>query len=382
MKKTFLISITVFLITLLFVGVYTFVFRDNTRNAVVDAKKQAESKAETEQLIAESNTVSSVAAVTDVSAYAAALLDDTHIAYFNDRSLKRASLGGGGEETLVGNLPGKIMRAVWSPDRQRVVVLFEIGPGQQRWHLVSLSDRLVTPLKTGISSVSWSNLSERIFYSYTDPKTGKSEIDSAKPDGTDWRLVTPTSYANPFISPIPSSGMISFWNRPSAFEETSFLSVPITGGDPKRIFSGKYGADYLWSPNGSTVLISNTLTKGGTETRLGTANQDGGEFRTIQAPTIVSKAVWSKDSKTIYYALPLSIPENAVLPNDYFARPIHTQDSFWKMDVTTGKSDRIIEPDKIDGGFDSSGLFLDKNEEYLFFTDRSDEKVYRIRIAD
>ena len=158
-------------------------------------------------------------------------------------------------------------------------------------------------------------------------------------------------------------------------------TVPLSGGETKKIFAGKFGADYSWSPDGTKILISNTLSKGGTDTRLGIANQDGGEFRTLQAPTLVSKTVWSKDNKTIYYALPLSIPENSVLPNDYFSRPIHTQDSFWKMDVTTGKNDRLVDPSVIGGNYDSAGLFLDQNENFLYFTDRTSGKLYRIKLG-
>ena len=74
------------------------------------------------------------------------------------------------------------------------------------------------------------------------------------------------------------------------------------------------------------------------------------------------------------------MPEGIVLPNDYFDRPIHTADSFWKMDVETGKRERIIEPENIPGDFDSIDLFLDPNEEFLFFTNRIDNKLYRIRL--
>jgi hypothetical protein len=367
-------------ISLLFVGVYFFAFRNDINNPTVDEQKLAQSKEEADRQFSQSTTEEAVSAVTEVSSYGAAILDDTHIAYFNNRSLKRSPFSGGAEETIVADLPGKIIDAAWAPDREKVLVLLETEAGR-RWHLISVTDRSITALKIGISSPVWSNLSERIFYSFTNPSNGEAEIDSAKPDGSDWKLVTRLEQPASFMSTIPSTAILSFWSKPSAFEETSLYTVAASGGTPKRIFFGKYGADYLWSPDGMNVLISNTLSKGGTETRLGTANQNGGEFRTLQAPTLVSKAVWAKDAKTVYYALPLSLPENAVLPNDYFSRPIHTQDSFWKMDVTTGKNERIISADKILEKYDSSELFLDENEEHLFFTDRTSGKVFRITLG-
>jgi len=379
MKKIFIISTSLFGITLLFLGVYNFAFRNNPNNPTVDGEKQVESKRETEKIFAENTKNAIISPVTDIPAYGPTLLDDSHIAYFNERSLKQASLGGGAEETLIKDLPGKILRAVWSPDRKQVLVSFDTGSGQ-RWYDLDLRDKSAKPLKTGVSSPTWSNLSERIFYFYADSVAKKISLNSAKPDGSDWKEVAPITIPGAFIATAPESAIISFWNKPSAFEETSLYTIPVSGGEPKRIFSGKFGADYLWSPDGTKILISNTLSKGGSEVRLGTVDRDGQGFQTIQAPTIVSKAVWSKDGKTIYYALPLSIPENAILPNDYFSRPIYSEDSFWKMDVTTGKNDRIVDPKEIGAGFDSIDPFLDRNENYLYFTDRISGKLYRVQL--
>ncbi|NTW75348.1 MAG: hypothetical protein HGB34_00360 [Candidatus Moranbacteria bacterium] len=366
-------------ISALLVGTYFFAFKNDTKNATVDPEKSAETKRKEAASFSDNVVSDAISPVTDMPAYGGALIDDSHIAYFNERSLKRASLGGGAEEVLIPSLPGKILEAVWSPDRKQVLTLLDSGT-ERRWNLLDLSTKTVTQLKSGISSPRWSNLSERIFYSYSDPTTQTSELDTAKPNGSEWETIANTRMRGAFLSVVPQSALVSFWSAPSAFEETSLFTVPASGGEPRLIFSGKFGADYLWSPDGTKLLISNTLSKGGGDVRLGTANQTGGEFRTLQVPTMISKAVWSKDGKTVYYALPLSLPENAVLPNDYFSRPIHTHDSFWKIDVTTGKTQRVVDPEVVEGSYDSSGLFLGPDEEYLYFTDRITEKIFRIRI--
>ncbi len=380
MKKIFIICASVLSVLLLFLGVYNFAFRNASSNPVVDEQKKAESQQATDKLFSDNATDEAISSVTEKPAYAATILDNSHIAYFNERALKRASLGGGGEEVLIKDLPGKIIKAVWAPDRTQVLVLFDMET-EQRWQLVNLKDSSVTPLKQGITSPTWSNLSERIYYFYTDPVQNKISLDTAKPDGSAWKQLSFVSLTNAFLSTVPSSTLLSFWNKPSALQETSLYTLPVSGDLPKKIFSGKFGADYLWSPDGSKVLISNTLAKGGTSIRLGTANQNGGEFQTLQAPTFVSKTVWSEDNNTIYYALPLSMPENAVLPDDYYSRPIQTKDSFWKMDVETGKSNRIIEPQEIGNGYDASGLFLSKNEDFLYFTDRTSNQLLRIKLS-
>lgn len=379
MKKLFFISLGIFLVTLLFLGVYNFAFKKSGNNPVADQEKKDAAKQETERTFLEKLKSAPVEAVTATPAFGAATLDGKFLAYFYGGKLRKVSLGGGAEEVLVENLPGKLLRAVWSPNRESVLALFETE-GKERWYLVRITEKSATPLKDGLSSPSWSNLGEKIFYFYTDPVTKKTGLNTAKSDGSEWKEIGSAPFGDPRIGTIPSSVSVSFWNRPSAFDETTLYTIPITGGTSKKIFSGKYGADFLWSPSGDKVLISALSDKGGSDIRLGIANQDGGEFHTLQAPTFVSKAVWSKDGKTLYYALPLSLPSDAALPNDYLDRPIHTSDSFWRMDTETGASERIIDPTDIGGSFDSINPFLDQEEQYFFFTNRVDNRLYRIRL--
>lgn len=379
MKKLFAISLGLFLVTLLFLGVYNFAFKNNPGNPIADEAAKKSAKEALEKTFDENRSTKPIESVTETAAFGATALDERSIAYFYGGSLRKITLGGGAEEELVGTLPGKLIRSVWSGDRKQVLALLSDN-NDSRWHLIRLQDKSITSLKSGMTSPSWSNIGEKIFYFYTDPANGETSLNTSKPDGSEWKEIAKSPVKNPYIATVPSGVSISFWNQPNAFEKTSLYTVAMTGGEAKLIFDQKFGANYLWSPDGTRVLISSINEKGGADVRLGTANQNGGEFQTLQAPTLVSKAAWSKDAKTIYYALPLSMPGNIALPNDYFEKPIHTKDSFWKMDTTTGKNERIIAPEDIHGEYDSIDLFLDPNEEFLFFTNRNDGKVYRIRL--
>lgn len=379
MKKLFAISLGLFAVTLLFLGVYNFAFKNNPSNPTVDEQVRKDAKEEAEKGFLDKRKAVPVEKVTDTDTSGATTLDETFIGFFSGNSLKKASFGGGGEETLIDNLPGHVLRAAWSPDKEEALALIATAEGQ-RWYLVRTGDKAVIPLKAGLASPSWANIGGKIFYFYTDPVNGKTGINTANPDGSEWKEIGKSPFANPFIATVPNSATISFWTRPNGHEETNLYTIPAAGGEPKRIFSGKFGGNYLWSPNGELLLVSSVTEKSGGTIWLGLANSNGAEYHTIQIPTLASKAAWAKDSKTLYYALPLSMPEGIVLPNDYFDRPIHTADSFWKMDVETGKRERIIEPENVPGDFDSIDLFLDPNEEFLFFTNRIDNKLYRIRL--
>lgn len=374
MKKVFYFSLGFLFLVLIFLGAYNFVFRNNVNSPVVNqGKKIIEAPVDTTPI------ATNIVATINEDILGAAVSPDGFLYYYSldERALKKASLDGKDKSVLLSDFPGTPQRLLWSPKRDRVLIYLKQTNGQAIWHFADLVTKTLVPLKGEISRIAWNNLGDKIFYQYTDPKSGERTLNIANPDATGWKKIADL-YHDTFIAPIPQSANVSFWSRPNALEKTYFESVSSTGENRHTILSERFGADYLWSPNGEHVLVSAGAEKGGKDILLSTMNGNGGEFQSIAIPTIISKVIWSKDSKTIYYALPGSLPEDAVLPNDYFDKPIHTKDTFWKMDTLSGKKSRLLDLKELTQNFDSSDLFLSPNEDFLFFTDRSTKRLYRI----
>ena len=156
--------------------------------------------------------------------------------------------------------------------------------------------------------------------------------------------------------------------------------VSTVGGEVRKIFSGRFGADYLWSKDGAKALVSSSDSKGGSKINLGIINNNGGEYQNLNIPTFVSKCAWGKDNKTIYYALPSFSSENYVLPNDYQDGKITAKDTFWKMDISSGKAERIVDIKDIKDSYDATGMFLSPSEDILFFINKIDGKLYGINL--
>ena len=114
---------------------------------------------------------------------------------------------------------------------------------------------------------------------------------------------------------------------------------------------------------------------------LGTLDTTTGAYTNLDIPTMVTKAVWGRDGSTLYYALPMgTTPAGSVLPDDYFGKPIYTEDTWWRIDVKTGKKQRLIDLDKANVTPDTFEPFIDSREEYLYFIDRKTEKLLRIAL--
>ena len=372
-KKIFFLSVLILAMSLLFWGVYNLSFKKTTAPV-------AQEPAPTVEAPAIPKTLPQIAAISDEAVISPVLTGDgSQIKYYSRATgqVYEIDLDGGNKSTLASTeLPG-INNIFWSEDGTKVISKF-IKPDGMQFFYYDYTTQKGTPLKKNVDEIAWQTSGNKIFYKYYDEQTKKRSLNISDPDGSGWSKLADIDYRNVSIAQIPQSGLVSFWNSPDALTETIFTSVPLIAGEKKTIFQGKFGADYLWSPDGSLALVSHTDVRGGSKMQLATMNYNGGEYKNLDAPTFVSKCAWSKDNKTIYYALPGGIPPSAILPNEYNEGKITTTDTFWKINIETGEKARLIETDKIGNKYDTTQIFLNADESKLFFTNKIDGKLYRI----
>ncbi|NTU67079.1 MAG: hypothetical protein HGB08_04125 [Candidatus Moranbacteria bacterium] len=376
-KKTFYISLLVFVIALLFWGVYNLSFKKASPQ-----QETARVPAGNQQPIApKNNTDDPIAAVSDEGVIAPTLVPAGNaIKYYSASTGKVFQIDTNGnnkkaiaEKELIG-----IIDAFWSPDKTKVITKFKAADGNFRFYFYDYAADRATPLKDNIDQIAWNGSSNKIFYKYFDAKTKKRTLSISEPDGTGWSDLADIDFRDMFISQVPRSGLVSFWNKPDSYTATNLDVIALAGGDVKTILKDLYGADYLWNNEGTDALVSYVTAKGGNKLQLATVNSSGGEFINLNIPTFASKCVWSKNDKVVYYALPGSIPENGVMPNDYNSGKFQTTDTFWKIDLTTGEKTRIVSLDKMEGAYDATEMFLNNDESILFFVNKTDGKLYRV----
>lgn len=380
MKKIFYISLTLLILVLIFLGAYNFAFKNNANSPLAaTGEKQPVKDEKLTPPLAQPRRIENL--INEETLGVVAGVDDSLYYYsLDDRAFKKSTREGKNKTILLSNLPGTPSRILWSQRRGRVLMLLKQSNGQSLWHYADLTTKTLTPLKPEISRLAWNNLGDKILYQYTDKKTGVRSLDMADPDGNNWKKLADLSTQEIFIAAVPQNSFVSFWSRPNALEKTIFETVGITGDNRQTLLTERFGADYLWSPDGSHVLVNTTDQTRKNLVSLNLMNSNGGEYQSLSIPTFVSKIVWTKDSKSFYYALPTGLPENAVLPNDYFDKPLYSTDTFWKMDIANGKQTRLVATNEITQNFDSTDLFLSPSEDTLFFTDRKTRRLYQISL--
>ncbi len=377
MKKLFIISGSFFLLVLIFLAVYNFAFRHNNADPIADPKKKEELEKKRES---EAESVSRSVAFQQIVTESVLhpVVGESSIFYYSkrDNALKEASLDGKETTVRIDRLPGTPARIVWSPNRLGALILIKESGGDL-WYHADLRNKLVTPLKRDMSRLTWTSLGDRILYQYTDPTNGERSLNIAFPDGSNWSKLADLGKDDHFIAAPPQSSLVAVWKKTDGNWESPLEIMNINGDNRRTILTGKFGADFLWSPNSQRILVQSAADHALT---LGLTDGSGGGYKNLFAPTLVSKVAWSKDNETFYYALPGAFPADAVLPNDYFGKPIYSKDTFWKMNVRTGKKERLVPLEEMTEAFDATDVFLAPTETDLYFVERASGKLYRITL--
>lgn len=378
-KKLFFISLFFFVLFLIILIAYNFAFRNNENDPTsTDTEKTTLDTPPTETETLPVATKIENPLNEEVLGVALGSEDSLYYYSISDEAIKKSLPDGRDKTTLLSNLPGSVERLVWSPTREQVLVGLRQGT-TLRWHHLTITTKALTPLKPAISRVAWNQNGTKIYYQYTGGN-GERSLDVANPDGSNFSTLTPMGTIDHFIESIPQGTKIAIWTRPTGLESTILESISSDGKDKKTLLTNRYGVDYLWSPNGKKILFSSTRTRASSDLSLALMNENGGEIRDLGIPTLTSKVVWSQDNKTLYYALPGNIPSESVLPNDYYQKPLFSEDTFWKIDTETGQKSRLLELGEGSDSLDSSDLFLSSQEDALFFTDRKSKRLYRIEL--
>lgn len=371
-KKFFFGSVVFFLITFLFWGVYNLSFRDSK-----SVSEESEKTSMTNKSLASKEKIS---VITDEPVISPVILsDDVTIQYYSkDKGhMFQIDLEGNNKKTISAKDISGLEDIIWSSSREKVLSK-STGAGETIFSYFDLDKKKGAKLDKNIKNVNFQN-ENKIIYSY-QPSSEKASLNVADFDGKNWKKLTDLDFFGQNLEMVPNTGLVSFWNYADANYETKLYTIPLIGEERKLIFGGKFGGDFLWNFNGLSALMSSSNQKEGNQIKLGLFNFNELVYRDLNIPTFVQKCAWSKNNKTVFYALPGSIPENIVLPNDYLKSNFNTVDTFWKVDIESGEKERLIELKDLEEKFDAIDLFLNNDESILFFTNRYDGRLYRIKL--
>ena len=228
--------------------------------------------------------------------------------------------------------------------------------------------------------ISWSSNQDKIAYQYYNSQTEDNNISISDPDGSNWTSIFQTRMKD-LIVEWPSSDKISIRTKPSGLFESIVYIINPTTNDFQKIINETYGLSILWSPFGDKILYSETDNKG-KNLKLKIADLENQTISELNIVTLVEKCVWSQDNRTIFCAVPKNIPDNIILPDDYYKEKVSFDDEFWRINLDTEELTKIFEVQGLGqiSSYNIKEMLLPPLENYLLFVNQSDNLLYSLEL--
>lgn len=170
-----------------------------------------------------------------------------------------------------------------------------------------------------------------------------------------------------WLSSWDSNKNIYITTRPSYLADGSIFILNTVNKTISKIFGGVLGLTTQISPKGSSVLYSTSTNTG---PKLGVFNIKEHAVKDLDTYGLPEKCVWSNDNINVYCAVPNTIIGNEY-PDSWYQGLVSFDDFFIKINTITG--DKITFANSIkETPVDGTYLFLDKNEDNLFFINKKD----------
>jgi hypothetical protein len=179
-----------------------------------------------------------------------------------------------------------------------------------------------------------------------------------------------------WLSQWPNEKLITLTTKASFRAPGYMYSIdPTSAKVPTQVLGKINGLTTLTSPDGKFVLFGNN------NLNLGIYDINTKTSDTLGIRTMPEKCVWSADSLSLYCGVPKTI-SSGEYPDSWYKGKISFNDQFWKVDVATGSETFIVDPIDTEEReeFDSIKLSLDETENYLFFVNKKDSYLWKLKL--
>lgn len=314
------------------------------------------------------------------------------------------------EAELLQIIKKPILGATLSADNAKIMYYTKSGGKLEAVDFSGETQEQISPLTiVGIFDVVWQNAKRHSVISYLDSANAKRFINETATTGV---VFLPEGIRSAVFS--PDSRSLAYLLRKS--EITQLITATETGGKPQvvyetlvpdfsllwiapkkillqsapsshvagivylfdtgtktleKIFSDIRGGMTIASPDGAALLTS--FIGGDGRGALSLTNQKGENAQSITPATMSEKCVFTKDAKTIYCAVSQDAQE---LPDAWFRGDIALEDQFMRIPADTLVAEVISDKTQ----FDATNLFLSPDGKYLFFQDKNDLTLWRLKL--
>lgn len=294
------------------------------------------------------------------------------VRYFLEANGNVVEVGFEGEnpQKIVSTVLKGLKEVVWSNKRTRVAALLDNPTSNFTYDFDS---GLSFDLASGVNTIDFSPDDTRVVFYQNNINLALSRFALSQVDGTGLEEIFRTGLSrwrafwtdlNQLLVSQPPSGII----------QSFILALNPDTGEVGKIIDGRYGLEFLPSPDGKKILISSTDSRGHT-LKVEIYNLENRSLLPLVGGTIATKCTWASDNINVYCAVPANYSNKWMWPDDYYKGKFQTNDQIVKVNSETRASELLLTVSR----FDVENLIVDPLENYLMFINRVDGIGYSIK---
>lgn len=176
-----------------------------------------------------------------------------------------------------------------------------------------------------------------------------------------------------------SENYISMFTKPSSKIPGYGYILNIKNGNSEKIFNQINGLTFKLSPDAQSAIYSES---NGNSFSLKFKNLETEEIRDFPISAIPEKCVFSNTQENIIYCGTSTLIPSATYPDDWYKGKVSFDDSIWKINTNTGRSETLYQFDDMYGNFDVIDIQLTSDDEFILFKNKIDLTLWSINLKE
>jgi len=261
-----------------------------------------------------------------------------------------------------------VEEVIWSPDKSEAIMVFTDGD----YYHFDIESNQSEKLMPNIAKLSWLPDGKKIVFEWRE-RENEPRLIISKPNGDDWEKIKDLGYAKILLTASPEfGGPVVYLQNYSYGAGRNIYPVYEDGsaGEVNQIEG--YGEKAKWSRDGRRILFEATDSED-FEQYLWVVDVTGTNQYNLGVKGFIEKCVWNKTNEKLFCAVPSEALEFGTLVTD------ESIDNFWEINTKTGEKSKLYDESESDTKFDADNLWLNGNEDRLYFTDENGG-VYVLRL--
>lgn len=302
--------------------------------------------------------------------------DGQEAQYYNQSDGKFYKINASGEAIpLTDKVFHNVQKVTWAPNNNKAALEYPDGSKI----IYDFSTNKQTTLPKHWQDINFSPSSQQIVFKSlaVDPENRYLAVANTDTSQTLALEQIGTNDDKVYTDWSPNNQIAALYTEGLDFNRQNLFFIGLNGENFKSTLIEGRGFQPLWSPVGDKLLYSVYSTDSNLNPQLWIVDAQGDNIGNNRQPlsveTWANKCVFA-NNQDLYCAVPDQLDKGAGIFPDL---GLKTQDSLYKINVTTGQKKLIATPD---GKYNISSLIVSKDQSNLYFTDATTKQIYKISL--